>query len=326
MQMKRKTWKNIFTLTSPLLVAVWLQTGCAPKTEIQKQTRFLMDTYCIIQIPGDVEVLKAIEAAFDRMEEVDKHFNVLDSTNSLFRFNQNSEPITDKEIIALVETSLQISNESEGAFDITIYPLIERWGFFSDTPSLPDKKEIQQYLQRIGYSNLVIEDGTLTKRKKNVQIDLGGIAKGYAIKEALQVLKNYQIESALIDAGGDIYALGELDGKPWKVGVRNPRGEGVIGVLEVTDMAVVTSGDYERFFEVDGEKYHHLLDPKTGYPTKGLASVTVMSSDPVLADAWSTALFIMGKEKGMPLVEKKNDLKTIMITSEEEIVSSSNLE
>lgn len=323
--MIRKTRRHLLILTGLLLTVIWFQTGCNRKSQIQKQTRYLMDTYCTIQIPGDVEVLSAIEAAFDRMEEVDKHFNVLDSANALYRFNHNAEPITDEEIISLIEIALQVSNESDGAFDITIYPLIERWGFFNDSPSLPDKTEIEKLLQDIGYSNLIIERGRLEKYNKKVQIDLGGIAKGYAINEALKVLKASNIESALIDAGGDIYALGKLDGKPWKIGVRNPRGEGVIGLLEVSDQAVVTSGDYERFFEIDGTKYHHLLDPKTGYPASGLASVTVISSDPVLADAWSTALFIMGKEKGMTLAQKKSDLKTIMITTEGEIISSSDL-
>jgi len=323
--MNRNTWKYSVTLTGIFLV-IWLQAGCAPEGDIQKQTRFLMDTYCTIQIPGDVEVLKAIEAAFDRMEEVDRHFNVLDSTNALYRFNHFSESISDEEILALIDIALRVSDESDGAFDVTIYPLIERWGFFNETPSLPDKKEVQKFLEYIGYTNLVLEDGRLVKHDRRVQIDLGGIAKGYAIKEALRVLKELQIESALIDAGGDIYALGKLNGKPWNIGVRNPRGEGVIGVLEVSDMAVVTSGDYERFFEVDGVKYHHLLDPKTGYPADGLTSVTVISSDPVLADAWSTALFVMGKEKGFPLTEQRSDLKTIMITTEGEIISSSDID
>lgn len=304
---------------------ILLQVGCTPEDEIQKQTRFLMDTYCTIQVPGNVKVIKAIEAAFDRMEEVEKRFNVLDSSNALYGFNQSSDPITDKTIIAVIETALQVSNESNGAFDITIYPLIELWGFFSNAPHLPEKKEIEKSLQYIGYSNLKIENGRLSKLKKGVQIDLGGIAKGYAIKEAVKVLREFQITSALIDAGGDIYALGELNGEPWKIGIRNPRGEGVIGVLEVSDQAVVTSGDYERFFEVDGVKYHHLLDPNTGYPAKGLASVTVISSDPVLADAWSTALFIMGKEKGLALINKRSDLKTVMVSIKGEIISSSDL-
>ena len=321
----KDTWKHFVIVTGLVLFLIWIQLSCTPKGEMQKQTRFLMDTYCTVQVPGGLEVLDAIEAALDRMEVVDRRFNVLDSSNALYQFNHYSETISDQEILSLIETALKVGDESEGAFDITIYPLIERWGFFSETPSLPDKDEIKKFLEHIGSSNLTIKNGKLTKRDQKVQIDLGGIAKGYAIKEALKVLKEFQIESALIDAGGDIYALGKLNGKSWKIGVRNPRGEGVVGVLEVSDMAVVTSGDYERFFEADGVKYHHLLDPKTGYPAEGLTSVTVISSDPVLADAWSTALFIMGKEKGMPLSEKKGDLKIIMITTDGDIVSSSDI-
>ncbi len=119
--------------------------------------------------------------------------------------------------------------------------------------------------------------------------------------------------------------MGKLKEKDWKVGIRNPRGEGVIGVVEVSDLAVVTSGDYERFFEKDGVKYHHILNPKTGYPARGLTSVTVISPDPVFADAWSTALFVMGKEKGLELVEKTPNAETLMVTTEGEILYSSGL-
>ena len=129
----------------------------------------------------------------------------------------------------------------------------------------------------------------------------------------------------MIDAGGDIYALGTNYGKPWVIGIRNPRGEGVAGTLELSDMAVITSGDYERFFETDGVKYHHILDPITGYPAEGIASVTVISPDPALADAWSTALFIMGKEKGLEILEDLQSLEVLMITDDGEQIYSSGM-
>ncbi len=296
------------------------------KEKIQKQTRFLMDTYCTIQAVGPKKVVnRAIQLALDRMEEIDKKFNVLNPNSPLYEFNNKNMPVTDQEILDLLKIAQQVSEESIGAFDITIYPLITLWGFYGDSPALPEKQKISEYLKKIGYKKLSVENGKLTKLKKDIKIDLGGIAKGYAVSEAVKVLEEEGIKSALVDAGGDIYALGKLKGKDWKVGIRSPRGEGVIGVVEVSDLAVVTSGDYERFFEKDGVKYHHILNPKTGYPARGLASVTVISSDPVFADAWSTALFVIGKEEGLNLVEKTPSAETLMVTTDGEILYSSGL-
>jgi len=293
--------------------------------EIKKRTRFIMSTYCTIQVPGDREVIKAIDKALDRMEEIDKKFNVLNPKSPLYKFNKKNIPVTDKEIISLVRIALKISRKSKGAFDITVHPLIDLWGFYTDYPHLPKKEEIKKYLKNVGYKNVTIKGGKLVKLNKGTEIDLGGIAKGYAVAQGIEVLKKSGIESALVDAGGDVYALGQLNGKPWRVAIRNPRGEGVIGVLEVSDMAIVTSGDYERFFEKDGVRYHHILDPETGYPSKGIISATVISSDPVLADAWSTALFIMGEKEGLNIVEKTEDLEALLITDKKKAVWSSRL-
>jgi len=293
---------------------------------LQSQTRYLMDTFCTIKVPGDIEVLKSIEQALDRIEEIDRKFNILNPESPLYDFNNNNTPITDEEIINLVKVALQVCEKSDGAYDITIYPLIDLWGFFSDSPQIPLKETIDELLKETGYQNLAIVDGKLLKSNKKVKLDLGSIAKGYAIGEALKVLKQAQIESALIDAGGDIYALGKYNDKPWKIGIRNPRGEGVIGALELSDMAVVTSGDYERYFEKDGIRYHHIIDPRTGYPAKDLASVTVISQDLALADAWSTALFVLGKEKGLKAVEDIKSIQTLLVSAEGEKFYSSDMQ
>ncbi|MFQ5866907.1 MAG: FAD:protein FMN transferase [bacterium] len=326
--MQKKKLLSIGGLVIILAVIFFLagRSFIVTEEKIQKQTRFLMDTYCTIQAVGPKKVVnRAISLALDRMEEIDKKFNVLDPNSPLYEFNNKNIPTTDQEILDLLKIAQQVSKESIGAFDITIYPLITLWGFYGDSPALPGKQKISEYLKKIGYKKLFIKNGKLTKLKEDIKIDLGGIAKGYAVSEAIKVLKEEGIKSALVDAGGDIYALGKLKGKDWKVGIRNPRGEGVIGVIEVSDLAVVTSGDYERFFEKDGVKYHHILNPKTGYPARGLTSVTVISPDPVFADAWSTALFVMGKEKGLELVEKTPDTETLMVTTEGEILYSSGL-
>jgi thiamine biosynthesis lipoprotein len=150
------------------------------------------------------------------------------------------------------------------------------------------------------------------------------MAKGYAVGEAVNALKDNGVKNALVDAGGDVYVLGNKNGVPWRIGIKDPFGSGIIGVLEGSNMAVFTSGNYERFFMKDGVRYHHILDPQTGYPARGLASVTVISSDPVLADAWATAIFVMGEKKGIKAAEKISG-KIILVNEKGRIYSSPEL-
>jgi thiamine biosynthesis lipoprotein len=306
-------------------VIFWGRPKADKPEPVQKETRFLMDTYVTMQAPGDAQALEKIEKAFDRMEEVDRKFNVLNPESPLYRFNHENAPITDPEILGLLETALEVSEESGGAFDVTVYPLVDLWGFFRGAPAVPAQTDIAACLKKVGWRQLKIENGVLTKPNAGVMIDLGAIAKGYAVGEAVKVLKGAGVTSALIDAGGDIFAIGELRGRPWKVGIRNPRGEGVMGALDVSDLTIVTSGDYERFFEKDGVRYHHILDPATGYPATGLMSVTVICDDATRADGLSTALFVLGPEKGMQLVERLDGVEAIMVTTDGKTLTSSGL-
>jgi thiamine biosynthesis lipoprotein len=214
---------------------------------------------------------------------------------------------------------------TEGAFDITIEPLIALWGFYGDAPALPDDTAIQACLRKIGYKHLRIVDGRLVKDDAAVRIDLGGIAKGYAVAQAIDVLKAKGISSALIDAGGDVYALGQRGAELWKVGIRSPRGDEILGFMEVHDMAVMGSGDYERFFMHNGRRYHHIFDPRTGYPARGLRGTTLLHTDPMLADAWNTALFVLGPEKGRALVEKLPAMEAVMISDTGKVMLTSGL-
>lgn len=314
----------IVIITVCLFVTVYI-TKRYKESQVQKQTRFVMDTYCSIQIPGKKDVIPFIKKAFERIEEIDKKFNVLSPESPLFIFNQKNETIVDKEICDLVSIALQISKDSDGSFDITVYPLLKLWGFYSGNYTVPEKEKIDESLTMVGYENVVTRDDTLLKTDDNVALDLGGIAKGYALKETVKELKKAGVSSALVDLGGDLYALGTHNGKPWKVGIRSPRGEGVIGILEVSDICVVTSGDYERFFEKDGIKYHHIINPKTGYPARDMASVTVICKDAVKADAWATALFVMEPDKVLNTVEETPYLEAVVVTSKGKVLFSSGL-
>ena len=321
--MKKKILLLIIILVC-LLVCVYIIKRYK-ESQVQKQTRFVMDTYCSIQIPGKKDVIPFIKKAFERIEEIDKKFNVLNPESPLFKFNQKNKAFVDKETCDLVRIALQISRDSDGSFDITVYPLLKLWGFYSGNYTVPEKEKIDELLTMVGYENLIIRGDSLFKIKNNVAVDLGGVAKGYALKEAVKELKESGASSALVDIGGDLYALGTHNGKPWKVGIRNPRGEGVIGVLEVSDFCVVTSGDYERFFEKEGIKYHHIINPKTGYPARDMVSVTVICKDAVKADAWVTALFVMEPDKVLNTVEETPYLEAVIVTSKGKVLYSSGL-
>jgi FAD:protein FMN transferase len=294
---------------------------------LEKQTRFMMDTYVTIYAVGPRKITAgAIDAALDRMQEVDAKFNSRNPKSPVYAFNHEGKPISDPEIVSVAAMALQIASESDGAFDITIAPLLELWGFYGDTPHLPPDQEIKACLQRVGYHYLSLTDQKLQRTKDDVEIDLGGIAKGYAVGQAAKVLKEQGVTSAVIDAGGDVYALGNRGGKPWKVGIKDPRGgEELLGYLEVEDLAVMGSGDYERFFEKDGKRYHHIFNPKTGYPAEGLRGTTLVHPDPMAADAWNTAIFVLGPEKGLELVERTPGMEVIMVTTSGKIIYSSGL-
>ena len=293
---------------------------------LEKQTRFMMDTYVTIYAVGPESLTApAINSALDRMQQIDTKFNALNPESPIYDFNHKGVPISDPEIIDVVRLALKIAQDSDGAFDITIAPLIELWGFYDKSPRLPGEDEIKACLSKVGYQYLSLNSATLQKSKKDVQIELGGIAKGYAVSQAVKALKTEGVTSALIDAGGDVYALGKKGRDPWKVGIRSPRGDNILGYVEVEDLAVMGSGDYERFFIKDGKRYHHIFNAKTGYPVEGLSGTTLIHPDPMVADAWNTAVFVLGPDKGLKQVEKISDMETIMVTTSGEIIISTGL-
>lgn len=314
----------VFVLVGALLAVRYYNLR---RFHLEKQTRFMMDTYVTIYAIGHKEItVGAIDLALDRMQEVDAKFNSHNPKNPIFAFNQRGEPISDPEIVGVAAAALQIARVSDGAFDITIAPLLELWGFYGDAPHLPRDEEIRACMARVNYQYLLVKDSRLEKTRGDVRIDLGGIAKGYAVGEATKVLRERNVTSAVIDAGGDVYAMGKRGNKPWKVGIKDPRGgEDLLGYLEVENLAVMGSGDYERFFEKDGKRYHHIFDPKTGYPAEGLSGTTLIHPDPTAADAWNTAIFVLGPEKGLELVERTPGMEVIMVTKSGKIIYSSGL-
>lgn len=245
--------------------------------------------------------------------------------NSLNEAAGKKPVVLSPETINILKTAKKYAEISRGAFDVTIGPLVKAWGVFTDNPRIPSQDEIDRLLKLTDYRKLKVDtvNSKAMLELPGMIADLGGIAKGYAGDEAIKIYRKYGIKSAYINLGGNVVVLGtKPDGKPWRIGIQNPRAENgfYIGIVEVTDKAVVTSGDYERFFEKDGIRYHHILDPNTGYPAdSGLISATIVTDISMDADALSTSVFVLGLKKGWELVKNLKGVEAIFITKEKEV-------
>lgn len=214
-----------------------------------------------------------------------------------------------------------MAEETDGALEPTIYPVLTAWGFTTDENRIPADDEIQELLENVGYEKVELE-GNEIRLLPETELDLGAVGKGYAGDLAAELLQEDGIASAVLDIGGNIQAVGSrTDGTNWRLGIRSPYGEGEIGVLSVSDCAVVTSGNYERYFVgEDGKEYGHIIDPGTGYPVdNGLASVTIIAEEGKTADALSTSMFVKGLEQAQDYWRSHQDFDMIMVTENGEI-------
>jgi thiamine biosynthesis lipoprotein len=220
--------------------------------------------------------------------------------------------IIDTTAIIIIEKSLYFSEKTHGYFDLTIDPVLKKWNYFKE-PTLPSQNDIKLLLPLVDYRKIKIKIDTLII-PEDFSLNLGGAAKGYALDRAKSILKKHNIRSALIDAGGDVLLVGKKKGKDnWIIGIRNPRdGNGIIGTLTVNDCFVFTSGDYERYFMIKGIRYHHIVDPFTGYPAREIASATVIVNNGIEGDCITTALVAMGTEKAINYISE-NAIEAILV-------------
>jgi thiamine biosynthesis lipoprotein len=231
------------------------------------------------------------------------------------------------ELYSMIDRSLQLSVASYGAFDITY----DSVGYLYDfrARKRPTELEIEQHLGAVDYRHVVLDaaKGTVYFTQPGVRINLGGIGKGYAVQHAADMLRAKGVEHALLNAGGDTRVIGDRRGQPWIVGIRHPRLENeVITRLPIVDEAISTSGDYERFFEEDGKRYHHVINPRTGRPTEGILTVTVIGPDGTMTDGLDTAIFVLGAEEGLAMIEKYPEYEAIIVDSSGKVSYSSGLE
>jgi thiamine biosynthesis lipoprotein len=269
-------------------------------------------------------------AEISRIEKLLTTFNDSSQTNLINR-NAGIAPVkVDKEVFDIIQRSKRISEVTQGAFDIT-YGSVDKkfWNFDKTMTSLPDTQLARQSVHLINYRNVILDEkkGTVFLKNKGMRIGFGGIGKGYAAERAKYVLQQKGIESGIVNAAGDLTTWGhQPDGKEWTIGIADPdSARHPFSYLNITDMAIATSGNYEKFVVIDGKKYSHTIDPKTGLPVRGIKSVTIISPNAEIADAMATPVMIMGIKVGLDMVNQVKGLACIIIDDNDKIYTSKNI-
>ncbi len=317
-------------LCLPTAAAMLCACGSYPEdkqNEKYSRSLFCMDTYMTVTAYGEYADA-ALSEVSSRLQELEKEWSATDSESPIYKADHSAgasvEITADTE--ELVRFALEMNSRTDGALDITLLPVLRLWGFTTGDYRVPDAAEISQALGKTGASKVSAEGGRLTV-PDGMMIDLGAVAKGCAADIAAKLLEEKGVRSAILDLGGNVQTIGlKPDGSEWKIGIRDPVGEGLIGTVSVEDKAVVTSGGYERFFEQDGKTYHHIIDPKTGAPAEsGIASVTVVGEEGRMCDALSTSLFVMGADKAYDYWKREGGFEYVIVTDSGELVISAGL-
>ena len=297
------------------------------KSEASESEIFALDTAITLKVYGSkrVVVLKKLE---DKINELDEMLSTGKETSEVSRLNRSGVAVLSPTVANLVKRSLDIYKKTDGLFDITIYPLMELWGFPTKNYRVPSEKEIEEKLKLVGSDKIDFNEETrkISFKNKGMEIDFGGIGKGYITDELVKILTDEKVESAIINLGGNVFGFRKKpDGSLWNIAIRDPNEpDKYMAAIRLEDSAVITSGGYERYFEENGIIYHHILDPRTGKPSdSGLKSVSIISKDGTLADALSTSLFIMGEEKAIGYWKKNgSDFDILLMTKDNRLLVS----
>ncbi|MDD7739715.1 MAG: FAD:protein FMN transferase [Fusicatenibacter sp.] len=279
----------------------------------EKESRdiFAMDTFMTVTAYGSM-ANEAVEKAEQEITRLDQLLSTGDETSEVYRINQEGGGTLSEDTALLTEYSLSLYESTGGAFDFAIYPLMKAWGFTDGNYQVPTEQTIAELLPLTDVSLVHYENASkeLSFEREGMQIDFGGIAKGYTSDRIMELYRSLGVTSGLVNLGGNVQVLGtKPDGTLWNVAIRSPESsDEYLGILKASDCAVITSGGYERYFEQDGKTYHHILDPATGYPaSSGLISVTIVSQKGILSDGLSTALLVMGKDHAVSYWKNHSD-------------------
>lgn len=310
--------KKIFCL----LFAVLLLAGCTPSKPSSVSFES-MDTFMKIDVYGSEETAEKIR---DEICRLDARFDATDENSDIGRLNENGTAGVHDDTAALLKQALSYCKQTEGALDLSVYPLVEEWGFISRDFHIPGKATVDELVSSVDYRQIRMQTAAFPGQsaefaetvslEKGMKIDLGAVAKGCAADVAVDIMKEDGVSSGILNLGGTVAAVGRKPtGERWKVGISDPENTAsYFGSVECEDKVVATSGNYERYFEQDGKRYCHIIDPKTGWPVgNGAVSVTVISDSGVKSDALSTALFVMGADKAAEYWRSKQDFDYIFL-------------
>lgn len=320
--------------TTIVLLIIIMATSCKSEVDPNQKisrTGLEIGTVVTVNLYG-TEDESIMDGVFSILKEIDNDFSLSIKESTINQINNNAfkNPVeVNTDILKVIETSLYYSELSNGLFDITIEPLVSLWGIGTDDARLPSDEEILTSLESINYKSITLSGNNLSFNLDTTKLDLGAIAKGYAADKIVNYLKENDIKRAIISLGGNVYALGQKStDSTWRIGIQDPnenRGD-IIGSLAVTDKSVVTSGLYERYFEENDIRYHHILSTESGYPIENeLLGVSIISENSIDGDALSTITFILGLDEGMKLIETLDNIDAIFVTKESKVYTSSGL-
>jgi thiamine biosynthesis lipoprotein len=297
-----------------------------------KYHQVAMGTAIEITLIGNDEEAADKEAlqAFQEIKRIERLMSPWLDSSDVTRMNRSAgvEWIkVSSETEEVIKKAKEISELSEGGFDITIGPLAELWRKAREKKVPPSVEEVDEKLDLINFRNVEIDqEGKVFLKKKGMAIDLSGIAKGYAVDRAFDVLRSLGYQNLIVNAGGDLRVGGFRNNQPWSIGIQNPRKpQKILTRISVSDMAIATSGDYEKFFIYEGKRYHHIFNPRDGFPPDGCQSVTIVTKECITADALATAVFVLGSEKGYSLCRKLEDVDCLIVDKEGRIIHTPNL-
>ncbi|MCB2294444.1 FAD:protein FMN transferase [Clostridium algoriphilum] len=307
-------------------------------TENSKQSSvveefYSLGTYNQLKVHGK-NANKAVEQSIKKIREIDNKMSVFKEFSEISKINKNAgkDPQTvSKDTFYVIKKAIEYCSISKGSFDITIRPIVGLWGIGKVGQKIPGINEIKEKLKFVNYKDIVIDkdNSSIFLKNKNQEVDVGGIAKGYAADEVKNIILKNGVKSALINLGGNILVIGtKEDGTPWSVGIQDPikaRGEFAL-TISVVNKSVVTSGNYERYFEQDGKRFHHIINPGTGYPSEGdIISATIISNNSIDGDGLSTGVYIMGIHEAVKLIEEIKGVDAIFITKSKEVYITSGM-
>ncbi|MDE5834573.1 MAG: FAD:protein FMN transferase [Ruminococcus sp.] len=319
-----------------ILIMIFIACSCTPSEREQvsniSQTRdiFAMDTYMNLKAYGE-DTVSVLDEAENEIRNLEKMISVTTENSDIWKINHSAGNYTDvsSDTLEIIETAIDIGNQTDGNLDITVYPVVREWGFTTGDYKIPDEQTIESLLKNVDFRQIEINNNSV-RIPPEFQLDVGSLAKGYTGDKVIDIFRKNGIESAIINLGGNVQTLGtKPDGSMWNVAIKNPfQTDSEICILSVENKAVITSGNYERFFTGDdGLNYWHIIDTTDGKPAdNGLVSVTIIGENGLLCDALSTALFVAGTEKAIEYWHKNNDFDMILVTDDGNIIVTEGIE